>query len=72
MFTIRRKKTRKIRVGDKEIGGDTPISVQSMTNTDTANVDATVAQIKSLEDVGCEIVRVAVPDERWRGARIDV
>ena len=72
MFTIRRKKTRKIRVGDKEIGGDTPISVQSMTNTDTANVDATVAQIKSLEDAGCEIVRVAVPDEKAADALADI
>jgi len=49
-------------LGGVEIGGDAPIVVQSMTNTDTCNIRATVAQIKSLEKVGCEIVRVAVPD----------
>lgn len=59
-----RKKTRQIRVGDVVIGGDAPVVVQSMTNTDTADVDATVAQINRLEDAGCEIVRVAVPDKK--------
>lgn len=59
-----RKKTRQIRVGDVVIGGDAPVVVQSMTNTDTADVDATVAQIKRLEDAGCEVVRVAVPDKK--------
>lgn len=59
-----RKKTRQVRVGDVVIGGDAPVVVQSMTNTDTADVDATVAQIKRLEDAGCEIVRVAVPDKK--------
>jgi len=59
---IKRRETKKIRVGDVYIGGDSPITVQSMTNTDTRDVDATVNQIKSLEDAGCEIVRVAVPD----------
>jgi len=58
-----RKKTRKIRVGKVEIGGRTPISVQSMTNTDTRDVRATAAQIRKLEKAGCEIVRLAVPDE---------
>jgi (E)-4-hydroxy-3-methylbut-2-enyl-diphosphate synthase len=48
-------------IGDVAVGGDAPISVQSMTNTKTEDVEATVAQIKSLEKVGCEIVRVAVP-----------
>jgi len=56
-----RKKTKKIRVGSRFIGGDAPISVQSMTNTDTCNVDGTVKQVKRLEDAGCDIVRVAVP-----------
>jgi (E)-4-hydroxy-3-methylbut-2-enyl-diphosphate synthase len=57
-----RKKTRKIHVGPVAVGGDAPISVQSMTNTVTSDVPATVAQIKALEGAGCEIVRVAVPD----------
>ncbi|MBF0274296.1 MAG: flavodoxin-dependent (E)-4-hydroxy-3-methylbut-2-enyl-diphosphate synthase [Nitrospinae bacterium] len=60
--TIKRKKTRQIKLGNLLIGGDAPISVQSMTNTDTSDIDATVQQIKELTEVGCEIVRVAVPD----------
>lgn len=60
---ITRRKTRVIHLGDVAVGGDAPISVQSMTNTDTRDVTATVAQIKQLEQVGCEIIRVAVPDE---------
>ena len=59
---IKRKITKKIRVGDIFIGGDAPITVQSMTNTDTRDVKATVEQIKRLEEAGCEIVRVAVLD----------
>lgn len=59
---ITRKNTRKIRVGDLYIGGDAPVSVQSMTNTDTRDSRATVEQIKRLEEAGCDIVRVAVPD----------
>lgn len=58
-----RKQTRKIHVGKVAMGGGSPIPVQSMTNTKTHDVAATVAQIKRLENVGCEIVRVAVPDE---------
>ena len=54
--------TRRIVVGGVAIGGGEPIVVQSMTNTNTADVDATVAQIRRLEEAGCEIVRVAVPD----------
>ena len=57
-----RRKTRKIMVGGVPVGGDAPVSVQSMTNTDTSDVKATVAQIKGLEAAGCEIARVAVPD----------
>jgi (E)-4-hydroxy-3-methylbut-2-enyl-diphosphate synthase len=60
---IKRRKTRQIKVGSVFIGGDAPISVQSMTNTDTAHADATVKQIKRLEEAGCEIVRVAVPHQ---------
>src|SRR3990172_147761 len=59
---INRRKTRQIKVGNVLIGGGAPVIVQSMTNTDTRDVDATVSQIKRLEDAGCEIVRVAVPD----------
>lgn len=57
-----RNKTKKIKVGNIFIGGDTPIAIQSMTNTKTADVKATVAQIKELEAAGCEIIRVAVPN----------
>lgn len=59
---ITRRKTRQIRVGKVKIGGDAPISVQSMTMTDTRDVKATVEQIRRLEEVGCELIRVAVPD----------
>lgn len=59
---IKRKKTRKLRVGDIYIGGGAPVTVQSMTNTDTRDVSATVEQIKKLAEAGCDIVRVAVPD----------
>ncbi len=59
---IVRRQTRQIHVGNVAIGGGAPISVQSMTNTDTADVAATVAQIRRLEAAGCEIIRVAVPD----------
>ncbi len=57
-----RKKTRTIHVGPVAIGGDNPVVVQSMCNTDTRDVDATVRQIKKLEAAGCEVIRVAVPD----------
>jgi (E)-4-hydroxy-3-methylbut-2-enyl-diphosphate synthase len=59
---IKRKKTRQIAVGPVKIGGSAPIAVQSMTNTPTEDVAATVAQIVRLQEAGCEIVRVAVPD----------
>jgi (E)-4-hydroxy-3-methylbut-2-enyl-diphosphate synthase len=59
---INRRKTMKINIGNKSIGGDSPISVQSMTNTDTRDVSKTVDQIRRLELAGCDIVRVAVPD----------
>lgn len=57
---MKRRKTRQITIGSVRVGGDAPISVQSMTNTDTLDVNATVRQIKALEKAGCEIVRVAV------------
>jgi len=58
---IKRYKTKKIKVGDVEIGGDAPISVQSMTYTKTADIEATLDQIKRLHFAGADIVRVAVP-----------
>jgi len=57
-----RRKTRKVPVGNISVGGDAPIAVQSMTTTYTRDVKSTVAQIRRLQDVGCEIVRVAVPE----------
>ncbi|MCR3956076.1 MAG: flavodoxin-dependent (E)-4-hydroxy-3-methylbut-2-enyl-diphosphate synthase [Gudongella sp.] len=57
---ITRKKTRKIKVGDVYIGGDAPISVQSMTNTPTSDVKKTLIQIQELQEAGCDIVRSAV------------
>ena len=59
---IQRRKSRQIQVGKVAIGGDAPISVQSMTNTETRDVPATVAQIRRLEAVGADIVRVSVPN----------
>jgi len=58
-----RHKTRTVRIGDVAIGGDNPIRIQSMCNTKTENVEATVAQIRALAAAGCEIIRVAVPNE---------
>jgi len=60
---IKKRKSRRIYVGDIPIGDGAPVAVQSMTNTDTRDVSSTVAQIKRLEDAGCEIVRMAIPDE---------
>ncbi|MBI9084737.1 MAG: flavodoxin-dependent (E)-4-hydroxy-3-methylbut-2-enyl-diphosphate synthase [Desulfobacterales bacterium] len=61
-FLIQRRKTVPIRLGSVTVGGNAPVSVQSMTNTSTQDVAATVAQIQRLAAAGCEIVRVAVPD----------
>lgn len=60
--TIRRK-SRQIKVGDVLVGGDAPITIQSMTNTRTEDVKGTLAQIKQLEEAGADIVRVSVPDQ---------
>jgi (E)-4-hydroxy-3-methylbut-2-enyl-diphosphate synthase len=62
-MTSPRDKTKRVKVRNVEIGGGAPIVVQSMTTTRPSDVDATVAQIRSLEAAGCEIVRVAVPDD---------
>ncbi len=58
---IKRRQSRKIFVGDVPVGGDAPISVQSMTNTETCDVDATVAQVRAIAEAGADIVRVSVP-----------
>ncbi|PLX50813.1 MAG: 4-hydroxy-3-methylbut-2-en-1-yl diphosphate synthase [Desulfobulbaceae bacterium] len=59
---IKRRKTLAIKIGTVPVGGNAPITVQSMTNTDTRKVEETVAQIRRLEGAGCEIIRVAVVD----------
>jgi (E)-4-hydroxy-3-methylbut-2-enyl-diphosphate synthase len=59
---VTRRPTKPVYVSDVKVGGDAPITVQSMTKTDTRDVKTTVAQIKGLEEVGCEIIRCAVPD----------
>ncbi|WP_313016778.1 flavodoxin-dependent (E)-4-hydroxy-3-methylbut-2-enyl-diphosphate synthase [Acetoanaerobium noterae] len=59
---MQRRKTKKIYVRDITIGGDSPIVIQSMTNTKTSDAKATIAQIKALEKAGCELVRVSVPN----------
>ena len=63
-----RRKTKQIRIGDVLIGGGAPVSVQSMAKTDTRDIRATVAQIRRLENAGCEIVRLAVPDDQAAAA----
>ena len=60
---IKRKLTKKISVGNIDVGGDSPISVQSMTNTLTTDIKGTIKQIHSLEEAGADIVRVSCPDE---------
>ena len=59
---MERKKTRKVKVGSCYIGGDAKVSIQSMTNTDTRDVEATLNQINELHKAGCDIIRCAVPD----------
>lgn len=63
MTDIQRRQSRKIRVGNVEIGGDAPISVQSMLTNDTRDIEDSVNQIQRLADAGCEIIRLAVPDK---------
>ena len=69
---INRKKTKEIKVGNISVGGDSQISVQSMTNTLTTNVKETINQIHSLEEVGADIVRVSCPDEDSTKALKDI
>ena len=72
MPSIPRRRSRQIHLGSLRIGGGAPITVQSMTNTPTQDVTATVAQIRRLEAAGCEIVRVAVPDLQAAAAIADI
>lgn len=65
---FRRHATREVRVGDVVVGGNNPIWVQSMTTTDTHDVEATIAEIKHMEQAGCELVRVTVPKAEDAGA----
>jgi len=59
---MKRRKTKELKIGRTAIGGNNPIAVQSMTNTDTRDIKATIAQIKALEERGCDIIRLAIPD----------
>lgn len=61
---IQRRKTREVSVGDVKIGGDSPITVQSMLNTKTIDVEGSIKQIEELRAVGCDLIRLAVPDEK--------
>ena len=60
---IHRKKTKEVKVGDVKIGGDNPISVQSMTNTPTKNAKETINQINQIANEGADLVRVSCPDK---------
>ena len=69
---IERRKSRQIMVGNVPVGGDAPISVQTMTNTDTADVAATVAQVQAAADAGADIVRASTPDEASTAALAEI
>src|SRR5574339_825109 len=69
---IHRRKSRQIRVGSVLVGGDAPITVQTMTNTLTADAAATIRQIQEIEAAGCDIVRVSCPDEESTAALPDI
>src|SRR6056297_3309937 len=64
----KRRKSKKVYFSDQPVGANAPISVQSMCNTKTSDVKKTTAQIKDLEKAGCEIIRVAVPDQESAAA----
>jgi len=70
--TITRRKSRQIRVGNVLVGGDAPITVQSMTNTPTSDAKATIEQIRGLEEAGADIVRVSCPDEESTAAMPEI
>ncbi len=67
-----RRKSIQLHIGDVLVGGDAPITVQSMTKTDTRDIKATVRSIRELEEAGCEIIRLAVPDEQAAEALADI
>jgi len=69
---IKRRKTRAVWIGDVQVGGGAPVSVQSMTTTHTHDIAATVRQIKRIEKAGCDIIRVAVPDMRAADALAEI
>ncbi|MCR4842559.1 MAG: flavodoxin-dependent (E)-4-hydroxy-3-methylbut-2-enyl-diphosphate synthase [Eubacterium sp.] len=69
---MRRKETREVHIGDRVIGGGNPVLIQSMTNTDTADVEATVAQILALEEAGCQLIRCTVPNQKAAEALVDI
>ena len=69
---IQRKVTRQIMVGPVPVGGAASVTVQSMTNTPTQDVAATMAQVRRLEEAGCEIVRLAVPDAEAVAALVSI
>jgi len=71
-IVLERRQTRKIQVGDIVVGGDAPVAVQSMTNTLTTDIDATVAQVRRLQDAGADIVRVSVPDPESAAAMPEI
>ncbi|MCP4181611.1 MAG: flavodoxin-dependent (E)-4-hydroxy-3-methylbut-2-enyl-diphosphate synthase [bacterium] len=68
----KRRKTREITVGNVKIGSGHPVSIQSMTNTDTKNISSTLEQINALRDNGCEIIRIAIPDIESAKATKDI
>ena len=70
--SIKKKRTRPVFLGKVQVGGDAPVTVQSMTSTDTRDVKATVRQIIKLERAGCEIIRVAVPDREAAAALSEI
>jgi len=72
MIPQTRRQTKQIQIGDVKIGGNAPVVVQSMTTTDTANVEATVKQVHELAELGCEVVRIAVPDKEAAAALPDI
>jgi (E)-4-hydroxy-3-methylbut-2-enyl-diphosphate synthase len=67
-----RRQTKPVRIGDVQVGGDAPVVVQSMTATDTADVESTLKQVHELAEIGCEIVRIAVPDKEAAAALPDI
>ncbi len=69
---MKRRASRPVSIGGVTVGGGAPVVVQSMTNTDTRDAAATIEQIRGLEEAGCEIVRVAVPDNQAADAIVDI